>query len=256
MPRHDQHSAQHQLPFNSSAVRPIKKRSEYHPAPCDIQRRATSGDEPLVGVFDTIDETEAARDDDSAESGAAPLFINLVNQVSLASNAFSFDMSRGGGSGSEICFRCTNSAKYTGSIIYYPLDSSATSGAQYYWNIKSRGFSYNGAASSGSLSAIIDSGTTLHTLTYLFWSPKIYIPTAAAKKLYASIPGAKDASSTVGDGPSAAPSTRSTPPTSTSAPSPRDDAGGSLAIIGDEFMKNWYSVFNYSTKSVGFAKAI
>ncbi|KAG8895748.1 hypothetical protein FRC01_012216, partial [Tulasnella sp. 417] len=150
-------------------------------------------------------------------------------------------------------------------IIYYPLDSSANNGAQYYWNIKSGGFSYNGGASSGSFSAVIDSGTTLvwhpkwlgqHALTYLFWSLKVYIPSAAAKKLYASTPGAEDASSTVGDGPSAAPTTRSTPPTSTSAPSLSDDVGGSLAIISDEFMKNWYSVFNYSTKSVGFAKAI
>ncbi|KAG8894254.1 hypothetical protein FRC01_013066, partial [Tulasnella sp. 417] len=53
----------------------------------------------------------------------------------------------------------------------------------------SGGFSYNGGTSSGSFSAVIDSGTTL-----------IYIPTAAAKKFYASIPGAKDASATVGDG--------------------------------------------------------
>ncbi|KIO28275.1 hypothetical protein M407DRAFT_22485 [Tulasnella calospora MUT 4182] len=361
--------------FNATAVQPIEKRSEYHPAPFDIQRRATSGHDPLVDVSDTIDEyyygplsigtpaqpttvdfdtgssdlwlplstcsgcpgplfktsssstykisstpftiqyadgssatgkvatdkvtvaglsvskqgfgavtkeTGNFLDSSSAglmglgftanaESGATPFFINLANQGTLASNVFSFYMSRGGSSGSELCFGCTNSAKYTGSITYYSLDSSATSGTQYYWNIKSGGFSYNGGSSSGSFSAVIDSGTTL-----------IYIPTAAAKKFYASIPGAKDASSSVGDGFYTYPCNTSLGSIAIAFGSTKyainpadfnlgpvsegsslcvggivgDDVGGSLAIIGDEFMKNWYSVFNYSTKSVGFAKAI
>ncbi|KAG8975630.1 hypothetical protein FRC05_005423 [Tulasnella sp. 425] len=34
-----------------------------------------------------------------------------------------------------------------------------------------------------------------------------------------------------------------------------DDLGGNLAIVGDEFMKNWYSVFDYNRGAVGFAKA-
>ncbi|KAG9003878.1 Type I transmembrane sorting receptor [Tulasnella sp. 427] len=207
----------------------------------------------------------------NAESGKTPFFVNLVNNGALASNVFSFYMSRNGGSGSELCIGCTNSAKYTGSIAYYALDSSATSGTQYYWNIKSGGFSYNGGSSTGSFSAVIDSGTTL-----------IYIPTAAAKKLYAAIPGAKDASSTVGAGFYTYPCSSSLGAITISfgstkyAINPADfnlgpvssgssscvggivgeDVGSGLAIIGDEFMKNWYSVFNYSAGTVGFAKAI
>ena len=61
-------------------------------------------------------------------------------------------------------------------ITYYKLDSSTTFGTQYYWNIKSGGFFYGSGSSSGSFSAVIDSGTTL-----------IYIPTAAAKKFYAKV---------------------------------------------------------------------
>ncbi|KIO28276.1 hypothetical protein M407DRAFT_22486 [Tulasnella calospora MUT 4182] len=360
---------------NATAVQPIEKRSEYHPAPFDIQRRATSGHESLVDVFYTIDEyyygplsigtppqpttvdfdtgssdlwlplstcsgcpgpffktsssstyknsstpfTIRYADGSSATgkvatdkvtvaglsvetqgfgavtketgnfldsssaglmglgfpanaaSGATPFFINLANQGSLASNVFSFYMSRGGSSGSELCFGCINSAKYTGSITYYPLDSWVFGWFQYYWNIKSGGFSYNGGPSSGSFSAVIDSGTTL-----------IYIPTAAAEKFYASIPGAKNASSTVGDGFYTYPCSTSLGSITLSfgntsyAINPAEfnlgpaswlssscvggivgnDFGGGLAIIGDEFMKNWYSVFDYSTRSVGFAKAI
>ncbi|KAG8975629.1 hypothetical protein FRC05_005422 [Tulasnella sp. 425] len=85
----------------------------------------------------------------SAVSNAKPFFINLADSGSLASNVFSFYMSRGGADGSELCIGCVNSAKYTGG----------------------------------------------------------------------------------------------------------DDLGGNLAIVGDEFMKNWYSVFDYNRRAVGFAKA-
>ncbi|KAG8898224.1 hypothetical protein FRC00_003085 [Tulasnella sp. 408] len=375
--------------FNSTVAQPIEERAEYNPAPYDIQRRTSSGHEPLVDVFDTIDlvyygplsigkpaqsttidfdtgssdlwlplstcsgcfgplfnssssstykvsstpftiqyaegssatgkvatdkvmvaglsvtkqgfgavtrETGFLLDGPSAgimglgftanaQSGATPFFINLVNQGCLASNVFSFYLSRGGSSGSELCLGCTNSAKYTGCITYYPLDPSATGGTQYYWNIKSGGFSYDGGPSSGAFSAIVDSGTTA-----------IYIPTAAAKKFYASITGAKNASSTVGDGFYTYPCSTSLKsitisfgntkyainpidfnlgPVSecvftdikiftglTTVPSEqgivfmREDIDGNLAVIGDEFMKNWYSVFDYGAKSVGFAKAI
>ncbi|KAG9040734.1 Type I transmembrane sorting receptor [Tulasnella sp. UAMH 9824] len=361
--------------INSTDVRPIEERSEYNPAPYDIQRRTNSGHEPLVDVFDTFDlfyygaltigtpaqsttvdfdtgssdlwlplskcsgcpgqlfdssssstykasstpfmiqyadgssatgkvatdkvtvaglsvrkqgfgavtkETGVLLNGPSAgimglgftanaASGAIPFFINLVNQCDLASNVFSFYMSRGGSRGSELCLGCTNSAKYTGCIEYYPLDPSATGGTQYYWNIKSGGFSYNGGSSSGALSAIIDSGTSA-----------IYIPTAAAKKFYASIPGAKSASSTIGDGFYTYPCSTSLKSITISFGSTKyaidpvdfnlgpvsegssscvggiigDDIGGNLAVLGDEFMKNWYSVFDYDAKSVGFAKAI
>lgn len=33
------------------------------------------------------------------------------------------------------------------------------------------------------------------------------------------------------------------------------DVGNNLAIVGDEFMKGWVSVFDLDKKAVGFAKA-
>ncbi|KAG9017511.1 hypothetical protein FRB90_000984 [Tulasnella sp. 427] len=206
----------------------------------------------------------------NAASGAKPFFINLVEAKSLASNVFSFFMARNGGTGSELCIGCTNSAKYTGSIRYYHIDPSATGGKQYYWNIPSDGFSYNGGPSTGSFSAVIDSGTTL-----------IYVPTAAAKALYAKIPGAKAAPSSIGDGFYTYPCNAKLGPIELGfsghqyAVNPSDfnlgavssgsstcvagiigdDTGDGMAIIGDEFMKNWYSVFDYDKKAVGFAKA-
>ncbi|KAG9000327.1 hypothetical protein FRB94_011957 [Tulasnella sp. JGI-2019a] len=213
----------------------------------------------------------------NAETGATPWFINAATKGLLASNVFSFYLARNGASGSELCFGCTDSAKFTGAITYYPLSTAATSGTQYYWNIVSAGFTYNSGTSSGAFSAVIDSGTTL-----------VYIPTAYAKALYAKIPGAASAASTVGTG------FYSFPCSSASTLAPiqlklgsayyainmadfnlgqvssgsslcvggiiGEDIGGSgatsLAIIGDEWMKSWYSVFDYGNLRVGFAAAL
>ena len=55
--------------------------------------------------------------------------------------------------------------------------------------IKSDGFRYGDGDSTGEISAVIDSGTTL-----------VYIPVEAAKTLFDSVPGAAPANSSVGDG--------------------------------------------------------
>ncbi|KAG9024367.1 Type I transmembrane sorting receptor [Tulasnella sp. JGI-2019a] len=213
----------------------------------------------------------------NAETGKTPWFINAANEGLLTSNIFSFYMARNGASGSELCIGCTDSAKYSSAITYYPLSTAATSGTQYYWNIVSAGFTYNSGTSSGAFSAVIDSGTTL-----------IYIPTTYAKALYAKIPGAASAASTVGTG------FYSFPCSSASTLAPiqlqlgsayyavniadfnlgqvssgsstcvggiiGEDIGGTganqLAIIGDEWMKSWYSVFDYGSLRVGFAAAL
>jgi len=208
----------------------------------------------------------------NAETGDTPWIFNAYQKGLLTSNVFSEFMARNGASGSEVCIGCIDSAKYTGSISYYSLSSAATSGTQYYWNTPSKGFFYNGGTSSGAFSAVIDTGTTL-----------IYIPTSYAKALYAKIPGAKSASSTVGAGFYSYPCSTSLAPitlefgTTQYAVNPADfnlgavssgssqcvggiigeDIGGSgsnqLAIIGDEWIKNWYTVFDMGNLRVGFA---
>ncbi|KAG8878135.1 hypothetical protein FRB97_002817 [Tulasnella sp. 331] len=206
----------------------------------------------------------------NAETGATPWFISLANSGALASQIFSVYQARAGASGSELCLGCTDSAKYTGDIAYYPLDSSATDGTQLYWNTPSDGFYYNGGSSSGAFSAVIDTGTTL-----------IYIPTDAASAFYAEIDGAEDASDTVGEGfysyPCNAklsaitmklgstqyavnPSDFNLGPVSEGSSScvagiVGEDIGEGLAIIGDEWIKNWYTVFDYEGLRVGFAKS-
>ncbi|KAG8868993.1 hypothetical protein FRB97_001749, partial [Tulasnella sp. 331] len=85
----------------------------------------------------------------NSEAGATPFFETLASTNKLALPVFSFYMSRDGGSGSELCFGCINSAKYTGDIQYYPLDPSATKGTQLYWNIASTGLFYGNSTTGG-----------------------------------------------------------------------------------------------------------
>ncbi|KAG8875096.1 Type I transmembrane sorting receptor [Tulasnella sp. 332] len=255
----------------------------------------------------------------NSEAGATPFFETLASTNKLALPVFSFYMSRDGGSGSELCFGCINSAKYAGDIEYYPLDPSATNGTQLYWNIASTGLFYGSSTTGGSggsgsggdggdnggddggddgddakktgshrqsliksdtpasraassaLAAVIDSGTTL-----------IYVPVASAKALYAKIPGAKAAPADIGAGFYTYPCSANLGTVSIGfgskqyAINPSDfnlgqatngstecvggiigeDVGGNLAIVGDEFMKNWYSVFDYGKRRVGFAPSI
>ncbi|KAG8888881.1 hypothetical protein FRB98_006546 [Tulasnella sp. 332] len=207
----------------------------------------------------------------NAASKELPFFMNLVKQKALKSNIFSMYMSRSGKEGSELCIGCVDSAKFSGKIEYYPLNPKATKNIQYYWNIKSGGFSYNGKKpATGPLEAVIDSGTSL-----------IYVSVAAAKALYAQIPNSAPAPKEVGDGFFTFPCNATLAPISLQfgskqyAMDSRDfnlgqattgsdlcvggiigqDTGDHLAIIGDEFMKSWYSVFDYSKCRVGFAKA-
>lgn len=201
----------------------------------------------------------------NAESGKTPFVFNLFNQGSLPAKLFSVFMARNGASGSELCLGCIDSSKYTGTITYYPLNPSATGGTQYYWNVLSGGMSYNGAVTGSSFDAVIDTGTTL-----------AYVPTSTASALYAKIPGAKSASSTVGSGGYTFPCSTTLgtiamkfgsqsytinpadfnlgPVSSGSSSCVGGVFGGSSdATIGDLFIKNVYTVFNYGTSSVGFA---
>jgi len=209
----------------------------------------------------------------NSASGATPFFINLAQGGKLASNIFSFFLARHGASGSELCFGCMDSAKFTGNTSFFPLDPAATNGTQAYWNIASSGLSYNGATPSVPIGAVIDSGTTL-----------IYVPTAAAEAFYSQISGAGQAPAEVGEGFYTLPCSTmenglgtvafvfggqsfavnpsdfnlgpvdETGETCVAGIAASDDAGG-LSILGDEFLKNWYSVFDLGNLRVGFAQA-
>ncbi|KAG8865232.1 Type I transmembrane sorting receptor [Tulasnella sp. 330] len=227
----------------------------------------------------------------NAESGKRPFFFRLCDSGVLDHKLFAFYLSRDGAKGSELSFGKVDTSKYTGSVNYYPLDSESTGGTQYYWNALSGGFLYDGGKATGGFSAVFDTGTTLVSPSvpfvlqredFLNANSQIYIPTGDAEALYKRIPGSRDATDTVGAGFYSYPCSENLAPITLElgneqyAVSPLDfnlgpieqgssqcvggiigeDIGNNLAIIGDEWLSNWYAVFDLGNSAVGFAKSI
>ncbi|KAG9013427.1 hypothetical protein FRB90_006073 [Tulasnella sp. 427] len=211
----------------------------------------------------------------NAVSRATPFFNNLAANGSLASNVFSFYLSRDELEGSELCLGCIDSTKFNGTIDWYPLQPNVTNGTSYWWNIASDGISIDDSEPSGHFEAVIDSGTSL-----------IYVPPTVAAKLYRSIPNAAEDAFDLGEGFYTFPcqNASSLPTISLVFNGTRHEiapedfnlgmidmfgdrcVGGIVgldvglrvpaAIVGVEFMKAWYSVFDLDGLRVGFAPSV
>ncbi|EJD41539.1 acid protease [Auricularia subglabra TFB-10046 SS5] len=191
-----------------------------------------------------------------ASSGQPTFFENLMAQNSAIAPFFSVYLTRKQPSGSQVCLGCYDRTKSTSAITWLPVVSKT------YWTVAMNGALVGRAPvpSAGGLVAAIDTGTTL-----------IYVPNAFAQQIYAQIPG----SYLTDDGYYAAPcSTLSSTTVKlmfSGQPftiSPVDfnlgrlSAGSSycaagilglggdfpdnLVIVGDEFLKTWYSTYDYS----------
>ncbi|KAI4528633.1 acid protease [Schizophyllum commune Loenen D] len=192
---------------------------------------------------------------------------NLYMQGQIKTPTFSVHLERGHDQGSELCLGCYDSSKATGPPTWVPINTRT------YWTVPMDGIGANtGHSTPTDIYAAIDTGTTL-----------IYLPGGVAAKFYAMINGSKPA-------PQYGPEYFTYPCNSkldinfifngqsfsmnqfdfnlgrTGVNSP-DCVGGiiamgsdfpsNLAIIGDEFLKSWYTTFDFSTHGrVGFAPSI
>ncbi|KZT66403.1 acid protease [Daedalea quercina L-15889] len=201
-----------------------------------------------------------------AQSKRPTFFENLMTSKQLASGAFAVHLQRGQVDGSEVCFGCFDTTKAVGPITWSPVVSRT------YWSLE-LGFlsttQWKGIPVN--LTAAIDTGTTL-----------IYVPDDVASQFYALIPGSMVAMQ-YGPGFYSYPCDTTLAITltfggraygvdpvdfnlgRTSADS-SDCVGGvlalgegfpdNLAIIGDEFLKSWYSIYDYPGNRVGFALSV
>lgn len=187
-----------------------------------------------------------------------PLFQTLVQNNALAQPMFAFKLAE---QDSELFIGGTNTALYTGNFSYTNVTE------QGYWQVNLDAVSANGTPAVNNLSAIIDSGTTL-----------IIGDTDSVSQFYKAIPGAKDATDTVGAGFFSLPcdsipnvsltfggtafnvssKTFNLGLTQTGS---SDCVGGIVGgdvgeigwIVGDVFMQNVYTVFDFGNTRVGFA---
>ncbi|KAH8118719.1 acid protease [Phellopilus nigrolimitatus] len=192
--------------------------------------------------------------------GAAtqPVFQSLVAQKKTTSPEFGFTLLS---SGSELYLGGVDTSKISGSLTYTPVTEAG------YWQITLGGVSVGSKTIfSNGVDAIVDSGTTL-----------LYGDSANVKKIYAAIPGSKDASSTIAAGfytiPCNSKSTVSLKLGSSkftisaaklnlgSTGSGSNTCVGSIVaddslgfwILGDVFMSNVYTSFDVGNQRVGFA---
>ncbi|KAF4602317.1 hypothetical protein EYR40_005522 [Pleurotus pulmonarius] len=192
-----------------------------------------------------------------SEFGANPVFQTLVAQGKTTVSEFAFKLAT---SGSELFLGGVNSNLFTGAFTQNRVTSVG------FWQIALGSANVNGSPVVTGGQAIVDTGTTL-----------LLGPAASVSRFYAAIPGARDATNTVGAGFFTFPC-NSLPPLSltlggrafpisaasfnlgTLTAGSTTCVGGvasvnfdNMWILGDVFLENVYTSFNTATQQVGFA---
>ncbi|KAF7324503.1 Acid protease [Mycena kentingensis (nom. inval.)] len=189
-----------------------------------------------------------------------PFFTSANAAGAVSANQFSFFLAS---TGSELMLGGTNSDLFTGDIEFNPVDASSG-----FWQATGASVSVSGTDALSSFSTIIDSGTTL-----------VYGPPDAVKAVFDAVDGAKlfdeengfysypcDAPPEIAfswGGKSWAVSADNLNLGTTEEGS--SDCVASIAgldlglgdgvwLLGDAFMKNVYSVFDFDQEAVGFAE--
>lgn len=192
-----------------------------------------------------------------SEFQANPFFQTLVAQQKTTSSQFSFKLAE---SGSELFLGGANSDLFTGEFTNIEVTQ------QGFWQVALDSVDVGGTAAVSGVDAIIDTGTTL-----------IVAPQADVARFYKAIPGSQDASQTIGDGFFTFPCD-SNPQVSLTfggkafaisadtfnlgqVSQGSSDCVGGIAgttnidfwVVGDVFLRNFYTRFDVGNRQVGFA---
>ncbi|KAJ7729948.1 acid protease [Mycena metata] len=188
-----------------------------------------------------------------------PFVQNAKSEGAIAVGQFSFYLAN---TGSELYIGGTDTKKYTGAIEFHSINT--TTGL---WQPTNGQAKVGSTTVSTGLQPIIDSGTTL-----------MYCPPALVQQIYAQVPGAKvfEADEGLWSYPCASPpkisfnwggkdwtvsaanlnlgTTKARSTDCVSALAGLDIGfGANVCILGDAFMRNFYSVFDLDQQTVGFA---
>lgn len=200
---------------------------------------------------------------------APTFFEGLLAGHKLAAGIFSTHLTRGSADGSQICFGCFDLTKTTGPVEWLNLTSKT------YWTVTMDGLGAGRNRTAPlNLIAAVDTGSSL-----------ILVADDVAKQFYGLIPGSQDASATYGSGFYTYPCSSTVTASLIFSNRPysihKDDmnlgklsdesedcVGGiigvssehglpaNLAIIGDVFLKSWYTTFDYAGSRLGLAPSI
>ncbi|XP_062996460.1 embryonic pepsinogen-like [Elgaria multicarinata webbii] len=189
---------------------------------------------------------------------ATPVFDNLVNEGLVQQNLFSVYLSRKA-TGSMITFGGIDQSRYTGSIQWIPVTR------QGYWQIAMDSVIVNGQkiACSGGCQAIVDTGTSLLAgpPTAINNIQNAIGATAGQYGQYtincSNLPNMPDVVFVInGHHFHLPPSAYTLQSNGGSCRSGFQAMGGDLWILGDVFIREYYSIFDRANNQVGLAKAI
>ncbi|XP_062384463.1 pepsin A-like [Sardina pilchardus] len=186
-----------------------------------------------------------------AASGAQPVFTNMVQQ-GLVQDYFSVYLSRNSASGSEVTFGGYDPNHYTGSITWIPLSSET------YWQISVDSVTVNGqvVACNGGCQAIVDTGTSL-----------IAGPSNDISSINNAVGGNYVQCGNIGNMPDITFNINGHAFTLPASAYVRQSnyygcstgfsgGGDSLWILGDVFIREYYTIFNMGQNYVGLATAV
>jgi cathepsin D len=194
-----------------------------------------------------------------SEYNAPPVFQSLVAAGQTSDPVFAMKLAA---SGSELTIGGLNEQLFTGEITYVPVTQEG------YWQTNFDALNVGGQGVVSTTSCIVDSGTTL-----------VIGDTENVAAFYQQIPGAQDATSTVGEGFFTFPCDSTLPAVSFTlggqdfpmtdslnfgpVSEGSNDCVGSIVsdasigsqfwILGDAFMTNYYTVFDLGNSQIGFA---
>ncbi|KAL0573987.1 hypothetical protein V5O48_007956 [Marasmius crinis-equi] len=195
-----------------------------------------------------------------AQTHSSPFLNTAVSQKAVPNGSFGFKLAN---SGSELYLGGTNSKLYTGSLEYHNVDDSAG-----FWQISGAKALVGSTTAVSDFATIIDSGTTI-----------MYGPPSAVQSFYSHVPGSKlyddqqglysfpcdsvpnAAFNWGGKNWEIAPENFNLGATEEgSSQCVGALAGGDLGLgnnvwlLGDSFMRNAYTAFDFDRKAVGFAQ--
>jgi hypothetical protein len=185
-----------------------------------------------------------------AADSVTPVFDNMISQKLVAQPIFGVYLdSSSGNTGSQISFGSTVSSLYTGSFSYVPVSQ------QTYWsvNIQSVQVNNQAVACTSGCKGIIDTGTSV-----------IVGPTAQVNAILSALNVKSDCSnynSLPNLSVQMANTVFSVPPSiyvlkqgNSCAALIQGELGASMWILGDTFIRAFYTVFDRGNNQVGFAK--
>lgn len=195
-------------------------------------------------------------------NGVPPVFESMISQGLVQNPVFSFYLGKADGQPGELLFGGVDPAHFTGDLTFVPLSSET------YWELQLSSMTLNGQSVSSATKVIIDSGTSILAgpsdevkkiasmvgATPFFLNPSEYtidcnkIPSLPVLKV---VIGNATFELAPQDYVINAGLTCLFGMTGIDVPAPR----GPLWIMGDIFMRKYYTVFDFGQQRVGFAVA-